>query len=84
MSDDDEERKPIQEVLGPVAIHPLQDGWTPLEAFVVIKALDEEGHPTWCYRTTHPPNREEVLGALTIQADLLRKEILDEWSDRDE
>ena len=75
----DQERQPIQEVLGPVGIHPLQPGWTPVEAFVVIKVLDDEGHSSWCYRTTHPPNREEVLGALIVQADLLRKELLDEW-----
>lgn len=78
---DDEERKPIQEVLGPVGIHPLSEGWTPIEAYVIVKALDGTGQPSWCYRTTHPPNREELLGALTVQVDLLRRELLEGWDD---
>jgi hypothetical protein len=48
---------------------------------VLIKALDSEGVPTWGYRTTNRLNREELLGALIVQTDVLRKELRDEWDD---
>lgn len=52
-----------------------------MEAFVLVKCLDEEGDATWAYRTTHRLNREELLGALTVQVDVLRKELRDEWDE---
>ena len=73
------DRVPIEEVLPGMGLHALDDGWTPLEAFVLIKALDEDGDPRWAYRTTQAPNREELLGALIVHTDLLRDELLDEW-----
>jgi hypothetical protein len=56
-------------------------------AFVLIKARDENGEGqdgAWSYRTTEAPNREELLGALIVQADLLRDELLDEWQPDEE
>ena len=79
----DEVRRPIAEVVPGVEVHPLPAGWTPLEAIVVVKCLDETGQPTWCYRTTHRLNREELLGALVVHVDVLRKELRDEWIDDD-
>ncbi len=77
-------RVPLADVLPGMGLHPLPEGWTPLEAFVLVKLLDERGVASWSYRTTHPPNREELLGALTVQTALLRRELLDEWDDEDE
>ena len=74
-----EARIPVAEVLAGMALHPLQDGWTPVEAFVVIKCLDAQGKSTWVYRTTSAPNREELLGALRVQAALLERELVDEY-----
>lgn len=62
-------------------MHPLEPGWTAVEALVLIKCLDEDGHPTWLYRTTHHLNREELLGALIVHSDVLRRELRDEWDD---
>jgi hypothetical protein len=76
-----EERKPIAEVLQGLEIHPLETGWTAIEALVLMKCLDEEGHATWAYRTTHRLNREELLGALVVHTDVLRRELADEWRD---
>jgi hypothetical protein len=76
-----DQRVPISQVLPGLEIHPLGDGATPIEAFVLIKALDEDGAPTWAYRTTNRLNREELLGALIVQTDVLRKELRDEWDD---
>jgi hypothetical protein len=74
-----DDRKPIAEVLSGLELHPLEPGWNPLEAFVLMKCLDDDGEVGWNYRTTHCLNREELLGALTVHVDLLRKELLDEW-----
>lgn len=74
-----EERIPVDQVLPGVALHPLPEGWTPVEAFVLIKCLDDDGDSSWVYRTSARPNREELLGALVVHTDLLRKELLEEW-----
>ncbi len=50
-----------------------------MEAFVLMKCFDEAGETTWSYRTTHRLNREELLGALMVHVDLLRKELVAEW-----
>ena len=76
----DDQRLPIGEVLADMDIDPLSDGASPLEAFVLIKVRYDDGEDSWCYRTTREPNREELLGALTVQIDLLRKELLDDWT----
>jgi hypothetical protein len=76
----DDQRLPIGEVLADLSIDPLADGATALEAFVLIKVRYDDGEDSWCYRTTREPNREELLGALTVQIDLLRKELLDDWA----
>ena len=82
--DDPEQRIPLSEALDGFGVHPLPPGWTALEAFVVIKCLDEEGESVWSYRTTHRPNREELLGVLTVQVELLRRKLLREWDDEDD
>jgi len=53
--DESDGRLPIGEVLPGMGLHPLSDGWTPLEAFVLVKSLDERGQSSWSYRTTHRP-----------------------------
>jgi hypothetical protein len=78
-----DERVPISEVLSGLTIHPLEPGETPLEAFVLIKTLDGDGDPAWAYRTTNRLNREELLGALIVQVDVLRRELRSEWDDSD-
>jgi hypothetical protein len=78
---DDGQRVPIEQVLPGMAIHPLESGEVPLSAFVLVKLLDRDGDPTWSFRTTEAPNREELLGALTVQLDLLRKSLLKEWDE---
>lgn len=81
MSDD--ERSPIEQVLPGMSLHPLEKGWTPLQAFVLVKALDDDGDPAWCFRTSEQLNLEELLGALTLQVDLLRRKLVKLWEDDD-
>jgi hypothetical protein len=77
------ERIPVEQVLTGMTLHPLEPGWTPVEAFVLIKSLDETGTPSWSYRTSAKPNREELLGVLTVQAEVLRRELASEFGDEE-
>ena len=80
----DEERRPIEEVLPGQGIHPLPEGWTALEAFVLVKCMDDNGVSTWSYRTTNPLNLEELLGALTVQVETVKRRLMSEWEGGDE
>lgn len=76
---EDQPREPIGEVLSDLAIHPLEDGDTAVEAFVMIKVRHDDGQIGWSYRTTRAPNLEELLGVLTIQTELVRRDLLAAW-----
>lgn len=74
-----QERQPLSDVLRGLEIHPLPKDWTALEALVLVKCLDEGGHTSWCFRTTHRLNTEEVLGAIDVHAEVLRRKLVSEW-----
>lgn len=76
-----EERRPIGDVLPAFTLHPLDEGWTPLQAFVLIKSLDEAGESSWSFRTSEQLNLEELLGALIVQVEILKQELVDQWDD---
>jgi hypothetical protein len=76
---DPEVRIPLAQALPGLEVHPLEPRSTPIEAFALIKILDEDGDVSWAYRTTNRLNREELLGALTVHVALLTKELRDEW-----
>jgi len=50
-----------------------------LEGIVLVKCLDGSGAPTWAFRTTSSLNDEELLGALTIRLEILRRELLEDY-----
>ncbi len=77
----DEAKLPIETVLPGQQLHPLEDGWTPVATFALIKCLDEDGDDAWVFRTSQSFNLEELLGALTVQTDLLRRKLLAQWDD---
>ena len=79
-----DERIPIGEALAGVKVHPLDAKETVVSAFVLLKLIDADGDATWAYRTSEAPNREELLGALQVQIDILRQELAEEWEDDDE
>ena len=81
MSDD--ERQPIGQVLPDFKLHPLEPGWTPLQAFVLVKSLDEEGGTAWSFRTSEQFNLEELLGALVVQVETLKRKLTKSWEDED-
>lgn len=81
---DPETRYPIHRVLPDMQIHPLLEGEVAEDVFVLIKTRGADGNTSWCYRTSKAPNREELLGALTVQVALLRRELLADWIDDEE
>lgn len=81
--DPDDGRKPMAEVLPGLEAHPLPDGWTPLAAIVLVKCLDEDGDPSWAFRTTRDLNDEELLGALAVRIELLKRELLEQYTGDD-
>jgi hypothetical protein len=74
--------QPIGDVLRGIEIEPVPDGWTVVDALVLAKCLNIEGQPIWSLRFTDGLNSEELLGALQIQVDLLKRGILEDWQDR--
>ncbi|MER6509292.1 hypothetical protein ABT158_20880 [Nonomuraea sp. NPDC001636] len=76
-----EEREvPVGEALNGLDVYPLPEGWTALGAIVLVKCLDEEGHSSWAFRTTDGLSDEELLGALTVRTDLLRRKLYEAYT----
>lgn len=71
-------RVPIDQAMPGLSVHPLGDGEEWEFAFVLAKVRNE-GETTWSYRTSAAPNREELLGALMVHVELLRRELVEEW-----
>ena len=77
----DDERLPIEQVLPGHRLHPMDVGWTPLASFHLIKCLDDDGDVTWSFRTSEPLNLEELIGALVVQTETLRRKLVRQWED---
>lgn len=60
-------------------VEELPPGYTPLEAVVFIKALDEDGDPGWCRRGTTGLSDEEVVGILTADTQRIVQHINGRW-----
>ena len=78
-----EEKRPVGEVLRGLSIGPLPDGWTAVDAYAMVKCLDPTGRAQWALRVTETINEEELLGALTMHVELLKRDMLDNWDDED-
>jgi hypothetical protein len=72
---EDKKEVPVGEALNGLEVYPLPTGWTALEAIVLVKCIDEEGHASWAFRMTDGLNDEELLGALIVRTDLLRRRL---------
>ena len=82
--DTDDSRRTAGEVLAGLHLLELPAGWRPHAAVVLVKCLDEEGQATWAFRTTDGLNEEELLGVLTVRTDLLRQELLEQYTGDDD
>jgi len=70
----------IVEVLPGIALHPLDESAQPEFVFALIRYRDQQG-TGWVYRTSSAPNREELLGALVTQVELLKRELANDWTE---
>jgi hypothetical protein len=69
----------LPDLLPGLTFEPLPDGWTPMEAFVLVKCLDDDGEPSWSQRVSAGINEEELLGALIVQTDLWKQALIRDW-----
>lgn len=81
---EEEEEVPVGQALNGLNVYPLPEGWTALGAIVLVKCLDEEGRSSWAFRTTDGLSDEELLGALTVRTDLLRRKLYDDYTSDDD
>ena len=75
----DEERIDIGRALPAIKIHPVDEDAEIEFVHCLIKWRDSNGVSMWGYRTSKEPNKEELLGILTTQVDILRRELAAEW-----
>lgn len=80
---DDDQRVPIEQVLPGFKLHPLDDDLVPVQAFVLIKSVDDDGDAQWSFRTSKAFNLEELLGALVVQTRTLERKLVRYWEDED-
>ena len=70
---------PVAEVMHGLRVHRLPRGWMPVAGIVLVKCLDEDGDPRWALRQTDLLNEEELLGALMVRTDLLRRDLVGDY-----
>jgi len=62
----------------------MPEGWIPVDAVAVIKALDEEGQQMYLIRSTSTLSDMEMVGMLTTAKDLQVAEINSHFIDEAE
>lgn len=63
---------------------PIPDGYVLLEAFAVIKVLDEDGDPSLLVRHTPACDAVMAVGMLTLALEEQKNQMQFHWSDEDE
>lgn len=74
--------KPIGDVVGPLAMLPLPEGYIALDAVMVVKTLNPDGEIAWHTRYTPDPHAIEFLGALEAAAMLMKQDIFNQYAPR--
>lgn len=80
--DDMDGMKPIADVLGGLDILDLPDGYAVLEAVVLVKCLDKDGHLAWVQRWTKGLHIVEVLGATSTMRALNERDAVEMYGAR--
>lgn len=73
------EQHPIGEVFPGVTFARLPDGCVTETMFVFAKVRYEDGTAAWIWKSPGITNQEELLGALIMQVETLKAEMLDYW-----
>jgi hypothetical protein len=80
MSDDDDlEYAPAGDTLGTLELVPLPEHCIPLDAIVLVKALDEDGDTSWYTRYTRDLSSFESVGALNVAHQLALQGAVDAY-----
>lgn len=69
------EFKPAGDVIGPLEVAELPEGYIAIDAAIIIKALNEDGKVSWLTRYTKAPHAVEFLGALEAAVMLLKEDV---------
>ena len=64
-------------ILGSLEILAIPDEAVPLEAIVLVKALDENGVPSWYQRFTPDLSDFEAIGILSVALELVKTNCMD-------
>ena len=76
----DDHRIPIHDVLPNVSLSRLDDDTVADFVFVLVKTVAHDGHSSWAFRTSREVDiPEELLGALEVQAELVKRSLLAQW-----
>lgn len=67
--------KPVGEVVGPLEVMELPEGYIAIDAVLVIKALNNDGEVCWLTRYSKDPHAVEFLGALEAAVMLMKQDI---------
>lgn len=75
------ELRPLSEVFPDVLIPPLPDGCVTETLFIFSKARFDDGTAAWYWQSPGAgiTNQEELLGALIMQVEVLKSELLNSW-----
>lgn len=70
----------IGDALQGMTMMQLPDGFEVETVFVLIKMRSDDGKTVWGWRSPGITNHEELLGALIVQVEMLKGQLLDDWS----
>lgn len=73
------EQFPIGEVFPDVSLARMPDGCVAETVFVLAKMRFDDGTTAWSWRSPGITNQEELLGALIMQVEVLKTELLESW-----
>lgn len=75
-----EEQVDLSAVFPGARTYPLDDDFNELDyIFHMIKYRDVDGDTIWAYRTSGKIPLEELLGALEVQAAIIKRKLTDYW-----
>lgn len=70
---------PIGDVFPGTYLLPMPDGCVVETLIVFSKARFEDGSTAWSWRSPGITNHEELLGALIMQVEMLKENLLENW-----
>lgn len=74
MSADEEVYVSAEQVVSGLRLMALPDGCVPIEAIVIIQAMDANGHSSWRSRYTEGLSHIETVGAMRVMTQLAERE----------